>query len=90
MLKSMLSTIDNPHNPFDDFAAWYAFDVAAGYHTSSFLARILIDSDQFSLIDQNLVIEEAIDEAVRENVTGVYIKVTKEVDDSELHLSGGQ
>jgi hypothetical protein len=89
MLKSMLSTIDNPHNPFDDFAAWYAFDVAAGYHTSSFLARLVIGSDQLSLVDQNLVIEDAIDEAVRENVTGVYIKVTKEVEDSELHMSEG-
>jgi len=77
----MLTTVDNPHSPFDDFPAWYAFDVSSGYHSSSFLARILIDSDQLS--DENLAraLENAIDEVVRENVSGVYRKVVQEVDD---------
>lgn len=81
MKKSMLTTIDNPHSPFDDFAAWYAYDVSFGHHTSSFLARILQDSDQLSDSDQDLAIEHAIDEIVKENVSGVYRKVTKEVDE---------
>jgi hypothetical protein len=79
MKRSMLTTLDNPHSPFDDFPAWYAYDVASGYHTSSFLARILTDSDQLSDQDIELSIERAIDEVVTENVLGIYKKVTKEI-----------
>ena len=81
MIRSMVSTVDNPHSPFDDFSAWYAYDTAAGYHTSTFLARIAQLSDQLSDSDYNLAIEQAVDEIVNENVLGVYIKVTKEFPD---------
>jgi hypothetical protein len=83
MIRSMLTTVDNPHSPFDNFSAWYAYDVASGYHTSAFLARIVVTSDSMSEVDQNLAVEQAIDEVVRENVLGIYRKVTKEFDDEE-------
>jgi hypothetical protein len=70
MLRSMLTTIDNPHSPFDNYGAWNAYDVSSGYHTASFLARIVIVSDQMS-------------EVVYENVLGIYRKVQKEFDDDE-------
>jgi len=78
MKQVALTTVDNPHSPFDDFSAWYAFDVASGYYTCDFLARIVKDSDQLSEADQDLAVEQAIDEIVYENVTGVYRKVVKE------------
>jgi hypothetical protein len=81
--KTMLTTIDNPHSPFDDFGAWYAYDVSSGYFTSSFLARILVDSDQLSESDQRRAVELAIDEIIQENVNGKFRKVTKEIEDEE-------
>ena len=39
MEKCMLSTIDNPCNPFEDFEGWYQYDTAHGYHTCEYLAR---------------------------------------------------
>jgi hypothetical protein len=81
MKRSMLTTIDNPHDPFKDYPAWYSFDTSHGYHTASFLARILSDSDQLSDFDIELSNEEAIDEIVRENVLGIYRKVSKEFPD---------
>jgi len=80
-MKTMLTTIDNPHSPFDDFEAWYTYDVSRGHHTCSFLARILVNSDQLSEADQDYAIELAIEEIVRENVTGLYKKVIKEIPD---------
>jgi len=71
----MLTTIDNPFNPFTDFQEWRSFDETAGYHTLSFLARIVRTSDGLSEADQSLAIEEAIDEIVKENVNGMYRKV---------------
>lgn len=40
MIVAMLTTYDNPHDPFTDYDSWYAFDERAGYHSTSFLARI--------------------------------------------------
>ena len=80
MKMAMLTTIDNPHDPFDDFDEWYAFDTRHGYHSSSFLARIVVNSDEISEVDQHLAIEEAIDEIVKENVNGMFKKVTRDVE----------
>jgi hypothetical protein len=79
--KSMLTTIDNPHSPFDEFDAWYAYDVSSGYHTCSFLARVLNFSDQLSEADEDVAVDQAIDEIINENVSGVYRKVTKDVEE---------
>ena len=75
MDEYMLSTSDNPFNPYTHWDEWYAFDVAAGYHTSAYLARIVRTSDELSESDQSLAIKEAIDEILEYNLTGNYIKV---------------
>jgi hypothetical protein len=74
-MESMLTTVDNPWNPFTHFDEWYAFDEAAGYFTSGLLARIVKSSDDLSEADQSLAIEDAIDEIVKENVLGIFRKV---------------
>jgi hypothetical protein len=77
----MLSTIDNPHSPFDDYPAWLAYDQASGYNSGGFLARIAMASHQQSDADYDLAIEEAVDEIVKENVLGIFIKVEKDFPD---------
>lgn len=79
--KVMLTTIDNPHDPFDEYGAWYVYDLTSGYHTTSFLARIVNDSEQLSDADQDLATEQAIDEIIRENVLGIYKKVERMVEE---------
>lgn len=82
MIESMLTTIDNPYNPFDDYDDWYAYDSRMGYHTPSLLARVTKLSDELSEVDQSLAIENAIDEIVKENVSGIHVRVQKEMLDS--------
>lgn len=77
MADHMLTTVDNPYNPFTHWDEWYSFDEAAGYHTSSFLARVVHTSYSLSEADQSLAIEQAIDEIVHYNVLGLYRKVAK-------------
>jgi hypothetical protein len=79
VVEAMLTTIDNPYHPFDEFEAWYAWDEMAGYHTPSYLARITVSSDSLSDKDILQAIEDAVDLAVRENILGIYKKVTREV-----------
>lgn len=79
MALSMLTTVDNPFDPFLQYDAWYQYDtVVLGYNTSSFLARILVTSLELSEEDQDIAIETAIDEVVKENVLGVYRRVSQE------------
>jgi hypothetical protein len=77
-VEHMLTTVDNPFNPFTNFDEWFAFDELLGYHTTAFLARIARTSDELSEPDQHAAIEYAIDEIVTENVLGLYKKVTRE------------
>ena len=74
-VEHMLTTVDNPFNPHTHFEEWYAYDERSGYHTTSFLARVVRTSDELSEADQHVAIENAIDEIVRENVLGIYRKV---------------
>jgi len=75
MVEHMLTTVDNPFDPFTQFDEWYRFDEASGHHTTQFLARIVRTSDQLSEADQSAAIEAGIDEIIDEDVTGLYLKV---------------
>lgn len=74
----LLTTLDNPNNPFTSFEDWLAFDNSKGYNTLNYIARFAKSSEDLSLQDELAIYNEAIDEIVALNVTGLYIKVTKE------------
>lgn len=78
MKESMLTTLDNPYDPFTQFDQWNAFDEAHGYYTCAYLARIVKTSPELSDADQRAEIENAIDSIVKLNVLGIYKKVTRE------------
>lgn len=71
----MVTTVDNPYNPFIDYDEWYAFDESHGYYTPALLARVARLSDALSDADEDNAIQIAIDEIVSENVLGIYRKV---------------
>lgn len=74
-----ITTSDNPYDPETQFDEWYAFDEGKGYHTCSYLARIARTSEALSDYDNMLAIESAIDEIVRLNVNGNYIKIKRKI-----------
>lgn len=73
--QHMLTTVDNPYDPFTQYDEWSAFDEEHGYYTPSLLARIAISSDELSEADQDLAIETAIDEIIEYNVSGMHKKI---------------
>lgn len=74
----MLTTVDNPFNPFTRFDEWLQYDISMGYNTSAFLARIANVSDDLTQQDQAIAIQNAIDEIVQENVSGMWRKVSRD------------
>ena len=77
-MRSMLSTVDNPYNPFDDFSSWYMYDVEKGYNSCSYLARIAKTSEQFTEQENDEEVERAIDEIIEYDFLNIYVKVTNE------------
>ena len=71
----MLTTMDNPYDPWTQWDEWFAWDQSAGYHTPGLLARVARVSDDLPEGEIHLAIQQAIDEIVRENVLGVFRKV---------------
>lgn len=72
---AMLTTVDNPYNPFTHWDEWYAFDQGHGYRTPELLARLIFDSDELSEGDRAWAEEQVIDEIVSRNEMGIYRKV---------------
>lgn len=84
MRECMLTTIDNPFDPFDQFNSWLMFDMDKGYGSCSYLDRIARTSDQFSDKENNEEIERAIDEIIKYDFMNIYKKVSKETDGNSL------
>lgn len=76
--ESMLTTIDNPFDPFEQFVSWFLFDVEKGYNTCSYLARIVELSDDMSQKEIDEEIERAIDEIIYYNPLNIYKKVQRQ------------
>ncbi len=76
-IEYMLTTVDNPYDPFTDFNAWLAFDNRMGYDTSGYLARIAMIPEDMPEPYQLLALDAAMDEIVKENISGMWKKVSR-------------
>lgn len=74
MNEMMLTTIDNPFDPFTQWDEWKQFDEDHGYYTCGYLARIAKTSDDLSEADYDKAIDDAINEIVSFNILGIYRK----------------
>ena len=78
MEDCMLTTTDNPFDPFTQFEEWYVYDTQKGYNTCSYLARIAKTSEELSDSENDSILNQAMQEIVDMNLTGNYIIVTRE------------
>ena len=73
----MITTKDNPFSPFYQWEEWNAFDMQAGYNTCGLMARLVdVDPSAFEF-DEVEALEKAMNKVLRLNLTGNYIKVTR-------------
>lgn len=77
MAQCMLTTVDNPYDPFDQFDEWFNYDMDLGYNSSAYLARIAFTSDQLSDKENEREIERAIDEIIKYDPFNLYVKVKR-------------
>ncbi len=79
MSTCMLTTIDNPFDPFEQFTSWMLFDKEKGYDSSERLMRIANISDDMTQKEVDEEIERAIDEIIKYDFMNIYVKVKKEL-----------
>lgn len=72
----MLTTVDNPYDPFTQFENWLAFDEQKGYNTNGLLARLALTSNELSDEDNEMIVNHAVDD-ILELFPGLYKKVTR-------------
>lgn len=78
MSKYMLTTFDNPYNPFTEFGDWLQYDVLKGYNTCDRLARVADVDDNLSEEDSDELIERAMDDLVSADILNLFRKVTED------------
>lgn len=83
MANTMLTTIDNPYNPFKHFEEWLAYDEMKAREEQrptccGYLARIATESQDISENELDEVLEMAIDEICELNLSGKFLKISEE------------
>lgn len=82
--ECMLTTVDNPFDPFEQFVSWFLFDTEKGYNTCSYVGRIANISDDMTDQEKAIENERAIDEIIKYDFMNRYKKVTKTFETAEL------
>lgn len=74
----MITTFDNPFNPFYQFDEWLLFDNMKGYNTCGHLARLIETSDDLTDKEIDGLTSEAIDFMIENDALNIYKKVWKD------------
>lgn len=77
MTDYRLTTIDNPFDPFEQFASWLLFDNEKGYNTCGKIDRISNFTDDMSEEEVNVEYERSINEIIDNDFLGIYKKVPR-------------
>lgn len=78
--ETMLTTSDNPFDPFEQFTSWFLFDIEKGYYTCAHLARLVNITDEMTQKEIDEETDRAIDTILETDFLGIYEKVTREVE----------
>ena len=73
----LLTTKDNPYNPWIEYDLWNEFDTIAGHYTASKLARLAPIEIEFSERLNVLYTNQAIDRLIELDFEKKYVKVKK-------------
>jgi hypothetical protein len=76
----LLTTIDNPFDPFTQWQLWYNYDEQSGYHTCSYLDRMARTGTSQSDYERQQSIRYAMEEIVKYNPMYTIVEKGKRFD----------
>lgn len=65
MQSYLLTTVDNPYDPVNDFDKWYDYDMRKGHNTCGKLASLAYTSASTVMAEDQRNINAAVDELIR-------------------------
>ena len=80
--ETMLTTFDNPFDPFEQFTSWFLFDVEKGYNTCALLGRIENISEDMTEKEIDEEHERAIEQIIDNDFLNIYKKVYRNKESS--------
>ena len=72
----MLTTFDNPFNPFENFHDWFVFDIEKGYKCCEIVDRISNIRDEMSSTEKILAQNDAIERFIAVDPLHISTKVS--------------
>lgn len=76
--ECMLTTVDNPYNPFTQWDEWLRYDRDHGYYTNEYLARVALTDEELSDEDNATLLRYAMYTIAEFNPTNLYVLRFKE------------
>ena len=74
----MLTTLDNPFNPFIEFSDWKRFDEDHNYYTCALLDRLTFTSNNLSDEENTELLNVQIQDIIDDDETANLMKVRKD------------
>lgn len=74
--ETMLTTVDNPFNPFDDFDSWFMFDIEKGYNTCGRLMRLAVITEDMSDKEVSDEVDRAMNRLIQADPLDIFKKIT--------------
>lgn len=68
----MLTTIDNPYDPREDFDKWYSWDMLHGYDTCGLIDRYCYSNDSLPIEQQEEALNQAMLDIISIDSQGLY------------------
>ena len=75
--ECMLTTVDNPYDPFEQFTLWLMFDKERGYNTSERLMRLANITEDMTQIEIDEEVDRAMDRLIELDFTNTFKKYYK-------------
>ena len=75
MERYLLTTVDNPYHPSDEFDKWYVWDCQHGYYTAQRLAKVARTSNYLMDAENQRIINDAVNDFIRLDNLGIYKRV---------------
>lgn len=78
MKRYLLTTVDNPYHPADDFDKWLMWDHDHGYYTDQRLAKVAKTSIFLTDVENQRIINGVVNDFIRLDELGIYKRVVIE------------
>ena len=81
----LLTTFDNPYDPFTQNALWMLFDKEKGYNTLEYLGRVIKLTPEMTQKEENEAYDLAVDTIIANDFLNIYKRKFRQTATAQTH-----